>query len=267
MGVSNFTEAKAHTYKSSIWSQHVASSHSHSVIFGTILYIFSQWEKQTNRNRDGFMVTWHCPLQSKPKRISAFVKSIHTHTHTPIIYKKTMLEIYIYISAVAFHVLILISNSLCAHSQKPHSIRLKLLCVCRMICALKQAAVPWRSPLLCWCHQTYTSFSFVPPHIPHVRSRDGGGGIGGVGVGVVGFIRVSWVRNENGQRQVVWTQLLPSQVAGDFDMWYTNRILQLHSQSTCGSHLLGRQPGEVFAAHYARRQPLCSMDCYTSCVC
>lgn len=84
-----------------------------------------------------------------------------------------------------------------------------------------------------------------------------------------GFIRVSWVRNESGQRQEVWPQLLPSQVAGDFDMWYTNRILQLDSQSTCGSHPLRQATGwniwntlcqEVSSLLYRLLHQLCLLD-------
>lgn len=135
---------------------------------------------------------------------------------------------------LSIHRLVLIRNSLCAYSQRPCSIRLKLFCVCGMIFAFKWAAVPHRSTSLCWRHQSYTSFSsFAPPHILHIRRRDRDWRGGGWGEG---FIRISWVRNESWRRQVAWTQLLLSQVAGNFDMWYTNRILQLDSLSTCGSH-------------------------------
>lgn len=218
-------------------------------LFETILYIFSSMGVLKERKRASFVVTCHVVSQTNPQR--------HPMLHGSF----SFCEINIAFWQCFFYPFM----CLCAHSQGPRSIRLKLLCVCRMIWVLKQAAVPWRSPSLCWCHQSYTSFSFVPPHILHVRSR---GRDRGVDVmrrwwwwcwGC--FMRVSRVRNESGQRQVVWTQLLPSQVAGDFDMWHTNRILQLDSQSTCSSPPLGRRQGEVFEAHCARRHALCSVDC------
>lgn len=67
----------------------------------------------------------------------------------------------------------LISHSLCDPSQRLRSNWPKLLCVSGMNSALKQAAVPCRSPRLGWCHQRYTSsFCFVPPaHSSHQQPR------------------------------------------------------------------------------------------------
>lgn len=72
---------------------------------------------------------------------------------------------------LCIHMLVLIRNSLCAYSQRPRSIRLKLLCVCGMISAFKQATVPRRSPLLSWRRQSYTSI---------VRFLRTGSGVGGL---------------------------------------------------------------------------------------
>lgn len=79
---------------------------------------------------------------------------------------------------------------LCVLIARGHnSTMLKLLCMCRMISVLIRATAPCRSPELHWCHQSYTSFCFVSPHILHVRKTDrdwglvycGRGGSGGGG--------------------------------------------------------------------------------------
>lgn len=258
MGVSNLTEAEVHTeaHKISMLWIHIYAFYGSFWDNSVHIFLNGSVKREKEGELCGYM---SCGFTNKPTKTP----------HAPWIFQLLWNQYcFLTVFFLSIHVLVLISNSLCAHSQGPRSIRLKLLCVCRMIWVLKQAAVPWRSPSLCWCHQSYTSFSFVPPHILHVRSR---GRDRGVDVmrrwwwwcwGC--FMRVSRVRNESGQRQVVWTQLLPSQVAGDFDMWHTNRILQLDSQSTCSSPLLGRRQGEVFEAHCARRHALCSVGCYTS---
>lgn len=166
-------------------------------------------------------------------------------------------------SFLSVRAVILISNSLYAHSQRLRSISLELLEVYGMISALSQAAVPRRSPSL-MSSKLHRLFLCGCTHCPGAETQIGGlafffflfgGGDSG------SFLRISWVKNESGQRQKVWTLLLPFQVAGDFDMWYMNRILQRDSLSTCGTHPLGRTVGWSICSRFQ----LCSVECHMSC--
>lgn len=123
---------------------------------------------------------------------------------------------------------LLISDSLCAHGQRREE---WCLHPDRPLC-------PGDPP------SDVITATPPPAFVPHILHHWGE------------FIQVSWVRNGRRQKQAVWTLLLPSQVAGNFDMWYRKRILRADCPSTCGSQPLGeRRQGEVFAAHLARRLP------------
>lgn len=100
--------------------------------------------------------------------------SLHEMNHKGTLWSHEWFrKIIIFWMFISVHRLVLIRDSLCACSQRARSIRLKLLCVCGMIFAFIWAAVPHRSPSLCWRQQSHTSFSsFAPPHILH---REGGG--------------------------------------------------------------------------------------------
>lgn len=182
----------------------------------TLLLVFTLGRFE-ERNRDASRQ--HLPSQSKLQ--------IHPSSCEFLLLTKKKNDTYVFLSA-AFHLFTCSSwlRILCVLiAGGPRGVRLKLLCGCKMIRGTQTGScapeitiallMSLKLHLLSLCSTTHSSCQ------DQWQKSKGGGG------GVRGFIRVSWVRNENGQRQVVWTQLLPSQVARDFDMWCTNWILQL----------------------------------------